>query len=168
MEEIEKETPANPEQPMSNPPGFAKGINDYLNHSVTVADAKAAAVLATNFILLGGLSTFCYCSCTQILYLITGISAAISILLCAIVLFPRLQKADKGLIFWENIKQFKTMEDFISETGKVNQSKVEEEYSKQNWHISNVLSKKHTFIRFSIGFFVLAFVFLVIMFFNFG
>jgi hypothetical protein len=168
MEETEKETPNNPEQPISAVEGFGKGVNDYLNHNITVADAKAAAILATNFVLLGGLSGFCFCSCTQILVLITGVFAAVSILLCAIVLFPRLPKAAKGLIFWENIKQFKTMDEYIKEAGKLKEENVEEEYAKQNWHVSNVLSTKHKYIRFAIATFVVAFISLVILFIKFG
>ena len=39
------------------PKGFGKGINDYLNHYVTVSDAKAAAFLALNFIEINFLIT---------------------------------------------------------------------------------------------------------------
>lgn len=34
------------------PRGFGKGVNDYLNHYVTVSDAKAAAFLALNVVVI--------------------------------------------------------------------------------------------------------------------
>lgn len=156
------------EMPKTTPAGFGKGVNDYLNHNVTVADAKAAGILATNFVLLGGLSNFCYCPCTKIYYLVVGIFSIGSILLCATVLFPRLPKSEKGLIFWENIKSHSSINEYINESGQLNNSVIEEEYAKQNWHVSQVLSKKHFFIRLAIIAFAISLISLVVMFIKFS
>lgn len=152
----------------TTPAGFGRGVNDYLNHNVTVADAKSAAILATNFVLLGGLSTFCYCPCTRTYYLSVGLFSICSILLCAIVLFPRLPKSQKGLIFWENIKSFSNIDEYVSESGKLNDGIIEKEYAKQNWHVSQVLSKKHLYIRFAILTFAASLISMVIMFIKFS
>lgn len=168
MEETEKESPENPTGSKSPAEGFAKGVNDYLNHNITVADAKAAAILATDFVLLGGLSGLCYCDCNRVPYIIAGSLAILSIIFCSIVLFPRLPKATKGLIFWENIKQFSTMEAYIKDSMELKEENVEEEYAQQNWHISQVLSKKHFYIRLAIVGFVASLGLLVYLFLKFG
>lgn len=62
MEEINEKDNSNNNYPIGNTPdGFGKGINDYYNHYVRVEDAKARAILAANFILLGGLMNIDFC-----------------------------------------------------------------------------------------------------------
>ncbi len=167
-EEGKNKTPTDSGSPKTTPTGFGKGVNDYLNHNVTVADAKAAAILATNFVVLGGLSNFCYCPQTKLMYLISGLLSIASIILCGIVLYPRLPKSAKGLIFWENIKQYDNIQEYINESGKLNDKIVEDEYAKQNWHVSHVLSKKHFYIRLAIITFGLSLITLVIIFIKFS
>ena len=100
--------------------GFGKDVNDYLNHYVTVADAKSAALLASNFILLGALYEFdivrlnnCLLS---LIYLIFCLSSLISLLMNLYVLFPRLNTENKkGLIFWENIQNHNSLNEYLEE-----------------------------------------------------
>lgn len=163
MEEVnEKENPNN-NYPMSNTPdGFGKGINDYYNHYVTVADAKAGAILAVNFILLGGLINIDFCCCLAIPYFLTGLAIIVSIIYCVIVLYPRLPKAEKGLIFWENLKSYNSINEYLNDVRQLDNSKVEEEYAKQNWYVSKVLSTKNNYTRNAIGSFCISLVLLVI------
>lgn len=166
MEEInETENPNNPTPIVSTPEGFGKGINDYFNHYVTVSDAKAGAILAANFILLGGLINIQFCCCIAIPYILTGIVSILSIIFCVYVLYPRLPKAEKGLIFWENLKNYSTLDEYLNDVRQLDNSKVEEEYAKQNWHVSKVLSTKNKNIRSAIISFSVSLILIVITFF---
>jgi hypothetical protein len=165
MEEInETENPNNATPEGSTPEGFGKGINDYFNHYVTVSDAKAGAILVANFILLGGLINIQFCCCIAIPYLLTGIVSILSIIFCIVVLYPRLPKAEKGLIFWENLKSYSTLNEYLNDVRQLDNSKVEEEYAKQNWHVSKVLSTKNKHIRSAIISFDISLILLVVTF----
>jgi len=165
MEEMnEQENPNNPIPDGNTPEGFGKGVNDYFNHYITVADAKAGAILAANFILLGGLININFCCCIIIPYLLTGAVIISSIVFCCIVLFPRLPKAEKGLIFWENVKSYQSVNEYLTDIRQLDISKLEEEYAKQNWHVSKVLSTKNKQVRKAIISFAFSLMLLVITF----
>lgn len=136
------------------PKGFGKGINDYLNHYVTVSDAKAAAFLALNFIEINFLITKGTLNNPICPYGWVAWGALIlllaSIFLAASVLFPRLPCGSNGLIFWENIYEYKNPAKYEEELTKVDETRVEQEYSNQNYYISNVLHKKMNLIRWEI------------------
>jgi len=140
------------------PEGFGKGVNDYFNHFITVADAKSGAILAANFILQGGLVNIKFFNETAItsLYLLTSICCIISIIYCLTVLYPRLPRAQKGLIFWENVKCYKSLSEYIKDVSKLDTDEIEKEYAKQNWYVSKVLSKKNKHVRIAITFFAIS------------
>lgn len=140
------------------PNGFGKNINDYYNLFITVADAKAGAILASNFILLGFIFNvkFTEFIIVKIFYIFLLLTIFLSIMFCCIVLFPRLPKAEKGIIFWGNIMQYKTYHNYLSEVKKLNNSIIEEEFAKQNWVISSVLESKNKYVRISIIMFVIS------------
>jgi len=151
MDEItDKENPENPKSEPTTPNGFGKGVNDYLNHHITVADAKAGALLVANFVLLGGLINLKICCSNLVLFILTGAVSIFSIIFCCVVIYPRLTKSEKGLIFWENIKSYASLDEYLIETAKLNHKLLEEEYAKQNWHISKVLSTKNKNVRVAV------------------
>lgn len=162
---LDKENATNPIPESTTPDGFGKGVNDYLNHFITIADAKAGALLAANFVLLGGVINLKVCCCNFILIIITGAVSILSIIFCCIVLYPRLPKVGKGLIFWGNIKSFNTANEYLIETGKLDNKQVEIEYATQNWLVSQVLSNKNYYVRFAIWTFCISLVILVVTYF---
>lgn len=146
------------------PEGFSKGVNDYLNHFITVTDAKAAALLATNFIILGGLVNINFSRSVAYCYLCSGICCIASILFCCIALYPRLPKSKKGLIFWENIKVFETQKEYLNQVALLTAETLEIEYANQNWLVSKVLSTKNKNVRIGIKAFCISLILLVITF----
>jgi hypothetical protein len=164
-EKNEKEVPGKPQTENSFPFGFSKGVNDFYNHLVTVADAKAAAILAANFVLLGGLININFCHCIFIPFILTGLTAVISIIFCCVVLYPRLPKSEKGLIFWENVNCYEQDSDYIQDINNLSKNAVEDDYARQNWRVSKVLSTKNKNIRYSVITFCISLVLLVITFF---
>ena len=135
--------------------GFGKDVNDYLNHYVTVSDAKSGAVLATNFILLGviiGLDFSkidnCFLNC--IVYT-TIISSIISVIISLKSIYPRLPyDKKKGLIFWESIRNYETMDEYLKDYKKLTEEEKELLYAKQNYYVSSVLKDKNSNVRNSI------------------
>jgi hypothetical protein len=158
----DKEKTNNNNQKSKTPAGFGKGVNDYYNNNISLTDAKAGAILAVNFILLGGLINIDICHCSAISCYLSAISTFISIFFCVIVIYPRLPKAEKGLIFWENLKSYNSIYDYLNDIRQLDISKVEEEYAKQNWYVSKILSLKNYYTRIAIVSFCISLILLVI------
>lgn len=152
---------------IKTPTGFGKDVNDYLNHYVTIADAKAGAILATNLIFFGVLIDIEMDDClTCWLFFATGILLCVSIFFCGLILYPRLFKGGQGFIFWENINAYKKIEDYTSKISSIDDKEVEIEYAKQNWYVSKLLSKKNKYIRISLWISIVAIIFLSITYLN--
>src|SRR5438270_792187 len=105
---------------------FGKGVNDYLNLYVTLADAKAAGFLAAA--LTVGAALFKVHPSTSLgnlvwwsaLGALSGSSAASSF-----AIFPRLPSGRRGLIFWEDIRSHATFDDYQNKVGSLTIADVE-------------------------------------------
>lgn len=140
---------------LDNIKGFGKDVNDYLNHYVTVSDAKSAAILGTNFILLGVLIGLdfekidnCFLNCLTFTAIISSI---ISVLISLKSIYPRLPyDKNKGLIFWESIRNYETIDEYLKDYKKLTEEEKELLYAKQNYYVSLVLKEKNSNVRNSI------------------
>ena len=141
----------------SGPPaGFGKGVNNYLNDYVRVADAKATAFLAANLAaatlaLRIAPTTWLPSACRWL----SLASFATSTCFCAWTVFPRLPKGHMGVVFWEDIRFFKTAELYRQELATMDDAAVETEYACQNWIVGGVVHNKFLAVRRAIiSFFV--------------
>lgn len=135
------------------PQGFGKGVNDYLNHYITVSDAKAVALLTLNFLIIQYLVKDHFCEVWNFpCHFIALVFLTLSILLAATELFPRLPHGDKGLIFWEDIIVHETPQQY--ENALKEYIQIEKEYAHQNFYVSKVLHKKMKFVQWTIAFFL--------------
>ncbi|WP_336127803.1 Pycsar system effector family protein [Mesoflavibacter sp. CH_XMU1422-2] len=142
--------------------GFSKEVNDYYNHYVTVADAKAGVLIAISFVLFDFLKDFKHCLLIEdILFYTATILLSLTCLFSVCTVFPRNPKKKKGLIFWENVKEYKSSGEYYSEIKELNSEKIEKKYSNQNYNLSKLLSRKYFFIRLSIIVFIPALVALI-------
>lgn len=145
--------------------GFGKGINDYLNHYITVSDAKAVAFLALNFIEInllikeGSLEYTCFPFGWVALILLF-----LSVVAASIVLFPRLPRGSSGIIFWEDICECKSPTQYEKELAEVDEKRIEHEYAHQNYYVSTALHKKIKLIRLEIILFLVGTLFTVLSF----
>jgi hypothetical protein len=140
----------------SIPNGFGKGVNDYLNHYVTVSDAKAAAFLALSFIVIQFLLKDHPCVFWGIYsHWVAFGFLFLTVFMAAVVLFPRLPRGSKGLIFWEDVYQHKSPRQYETELAKLQSTGIEREYAHQNFYVSKVLHNKMRFIRWEIIFFLI-------------
>jgi hypothetical protein len=136
------------------PPGFGKGVNDYLNYYITLADAKAAGFL-TATLTIGSLALGFEPRDTlpRVLRVLGILALSWAAGECAAVIFPRLPKGSMGLIFWEDIRVRTTPAHYEREVKQLNVVAVEGEYATQNWYVSGVVHKKFRHVqRAMIGF----------------
>jgi hypothetical protein len=145
------------------PKGFGKGVNDYLNHYVTVSDAKAAAFLALNVVVIQFLMKDRFCASWGLNFHWAALGfLSLSIFVAATVLFPRLPRGGKGLIFWEDIRERKNPAQYENELADLTGNRIEKEYAHQNYYVSLVLYKKMRLIRWEIGLFLIGSLFTVL------
>ncbi len=146
-----------PEPSASGPPnGFGKDVNNYLNHYVTVADAKAAVLLAVDFVVLQFLlkDYFDTVLVTQ-LHIAAAAFLVMSALATLLVVFPRLPRGSDGIIFWEDIRENKTPDAYYRRLTSVDKAATEQQYAHQNFYVSKVLHRKMRWTQWSVGLFAL-------------
>ncbi|MFZ0547430.1 MAG: Pycsar system effector family protein [Candidatus Promineifilaceae bacterium] len=147
------EAPALPDL-SSIPAGFNKGVSDYFNHFVMVADAKAGACLAADLAIVVAVVSFEYSSpLTRLLLVLALISFGLSGIACGAVIFPRLPRGSNGVIFWEDIRSFPSLEAYFEKLSTLTEETITKGYAEQNYLVSNVLHKKHYWLQRGIALF---------------
>lgn len=126
---------------------LGKGINDYLNHYVLVADGKAAALAAGSLVLVGLALSSEAGSSEPILRLMGTILAGLSTMLAGTVLYPRTPHSGNGHIFWADIRSFDSAESYWKSLNQLDDEAVGREYARQNYFVSEVLLKKNVMVR---------------------
>lgn len=126
---------------------LGKGINDYLNHYVLVADGKAAALAAGSLVLLGLTLSSDAKDAEPILRLIGAILAGLSAVLAGTVLYPRTPHSGNGHIFWADIRSFDSAESYWKSLSQLNEGAIGREYARQNFFVSDVLLRKNAMVR---------------------
>jgi Family of unknown function (DUF5706) len=143
--------------PAAVPPRtFSKDVNDYLNHYVTLADAKAAGFLAATLSLgaavvkLGPSNAFW----PALAWWPALATLCVSLALNCVVIFPRLPSGRRGVIFWEDILTRPSSLEYAEEVAALTAADIEREYAAQNYFVSDVVHRKHRLVRFGISTFV--------------
>jgi hypothetical protein len=133
----------------------AKGVNDLLNHYVTVFDTKASAFLAGNVAAASFLlREMPHPMCAKWLYFISLTFYATSVLMAGMTIFPRLPRSSKSVIFWGDISAHRDLETYASEFDKViDSSQMDDQYIAQNFYTALVIKRKCHSLRWCISFF---------------
>ena len=136
----------------SGPPtGFGVGVNNYLNHYVNVADAKAAGVLTADLALGSYLMTHVPMEhWTMAFHWAAFVFLIISGALALFTILPRTPRIGSSLIFWEDIRSRSTLDLYLDELKHVDEAEVERQYGAQNYIVSGVLSKKYVSVQWGI------------------
>ncbi len=136
--------------------GFGKGVNDYLNHFVTVSDAKAAAFLTLDFVIIQFIAKEHFRPVWGMNFHWGALGfLSLSILCAALVIFPRLPHGENGLIFWEDIRQFKNPEKYSMKISEMDIGAIEAQYAHQNFHVGSLLHKKMRWVQWTISLFLI-------------
>lgn len=141
--------------PPPTPTGFAKGVADYLDHYITVADAKAGLLLGADValatLLLNNLQSGANSPLASwgavLLYGASGLVGTAA-------LWPRLPSAGRSLVFWEDIYR-RSPDDYRQAVAGLDQAGAEAQYVDQAYFLSRVLHAKHVLIRVSMGLLIL-------------
>lgn len=151
-------TPATMASPLEGPPaGFGLAVNNYLNHFVAVADAKAAGFVAAS--LTVGAAVLGLAPPTFWGHVIQWISVGLlggAGVAGACAIYPRLPSSyQRGLIFWEDVRSWPSAAEYQRALSTTTEQEVEFEYAGQNYVVSRVLHSKHVAVRVAIWFFML-------------
>lgn len=144
--------------------GFGAGVHLYLNQLLTLIYSKTTTLLAANMVLVSLLlSTRASTLLTLNFFYIGAVFFfALSAITSTTILFPRLHHQDAGgLIFWRAILLKGTAEEYHSSIRSLDKAAVEEEYAKDNWHISRTIRYKDALLRCAIGLFICGMTFAV-------
>lgn len=145
--------------------GFGAGVHLYLNQLLTLIYSKTTTLLAANMVLVSLLlSTRASTLLTVNFFYIGAVFFfALSAITSTSILFPRLHHHDAGgLIFWRAILLKGTAEDYHASIQSLDKALVEEEYAKDNWHISRTIRYKDALLRCAIGLFICGMAFAVV------
>ncbi len=133
-----------------SPPGFSKEINGYLNSYVNMADSKAGAIVGLNTLILGLVMAWGENDRGDIrIHLFTVAFFVVGAALAAFVIFPRMPRGGSGVIFWEDIRTYPTVEAYQNKLRSMDDQDVEDSYAYQNFYVSRVLHQKHFYIRWA-------------------
>ena len=144
-------------QPSAGPPeGFGRAVNDYFNHYVGVADAKAAGFLGAALTVgAASIALKPTSAPASLFYWLSLILLGGSGVTASIAIFPRLPRAsNRGLIFWEEVRAWSDASAYQRALAQAKAQDIEFEYAAQNHVVSDVLHKKHVWVRWSIGLFM--------------
>jgi hypothetical protein len=145
--------------------GFGAGVHQYLSQLLTLIYSKTTTLLAANMVLVSLLlSTRTSIKIGLDFFYIGAIFFfSLSAITSTIVLFPRLNHHDaEGLIFWRSILLKGDPNKYNDSIQKMDKSAVEEQYAKDNYHISRTIRYKDALLRCAITIFVLGMSFAVI------
>lgn len=137
--------------------GFGAGVHQYLNMLLTQIYAKTTTLLAANMVLISLLlSTRSSTLLTLAPFYVGAVFFfALSAITSTAVLFPRLHRHDaNGLLFWRAILLRNTPEDYCASVRALDKAMVEDEYAKDNYHISKTLRYKDAMLRTAISLFI--------------
>jgi len=136
----------------------ARRVNALLNQFVGVLDTKASIFLAGNVaaasFLLKEMPPNWWC---RIIYF-TAISAyAASVVMAGATIFPRRPKTGQSVLFWGDIAEHKSADDYTKHFDKVlSDGCLDEQYLAQNFLTAKLLRRKYKCLRACILLFFLA------------
>ena len=137
--------------------GFGAGVHLYLNQVLTLIYSKTTTLLAATMVLVSLLlSTRTSIKIDLTLFYIGAVFFfSLSAVTSTIVLFPRLHHHDaEGLIFWRSILLKGSPEKYVASIQELDKATMEDEYSKDNYHISKTIGYKDKLLRVGITLFV--------------
>ena len=138
--------------------GFGAGVHQYLNMLLTQIYAKTTTLLAANMVLISLLLSTRASTLLELAPFYVGavFFFALSAITSTVVLFPRLHRHDaNGLLFWRSILLKGSADKYYASIQILDKTMVEEEYAKDNYHISKTIHYKDTMLRTAITVFIL-------------
>jgi hypothetical protein len=135
--------------------GFGKDVNDYYNHYIALADAKAAGFIAAA-LTVGAEALKLHPTTTfgGVLKWLAVSALGAAVAAATYVIFPRLPSGRRGLVFWEDVRTRVDHDEYEREVAKLSEAGIEAEFAAQNFFVADVLHRKHYWVRWGIVLFL--------------
>lgn len=121
---------------------LGQDINTYLNHYVLVTDGKAVLTATASLVLIGLVVAPEAIDKADFWRWTAALCAAASALLAGSVIYPRTPHSGNGHLFWGDIRDFPSANDYWKSLSALSAEKISLEYARQNFNVSGVLIKK--------------------------
>lgn len=135
---------------------LAEGTQDHLNEYIIAADRKASILITGQFAFLG-LAATALSNLTQIptgwfrwFVIATSVLGVLAVLLAIVVIYPRTPSPSEGFIYWGNITQYASDDDFHEAVTSLDDDDAIKALNKQNYSLAEVANKKYTYLRWSL------------------
>lgn len=129
--------------------------HDHLNRYITLADNKASILLTAQIAFLGLFANAFRMlpgvdDLVLFLAVISGGFGVVAVFLSGWVVYPRTPKPQTGLIFWENIVEFESSDEFSEEVEKLDANGAKKYLIRQNYYLAVVAEGKYRWLRWSL------------------
>ncbi|WP_152421821.1 Pycsar system effector family protein [Halorubrum saccharovorum] len=131
--------------------------HDHLNRYITLADNKASILLTAQFAFLG-----LFANAMRILTIESELvwwcallgagSGVIGVFLSGWIVYPKTPKPETGLIFWENIVEYGSVDAFQKSISDLEDGDTREQLVQENYELARVASNKYHYLRWSLRF----------------
>ncbi|WP_424017343.1 Pycsar system effector family protein [Halorientalis pallida] len=135
---------------------LAEGTQDHLNEYIIAADRKASILITGQFAFLG-LTATALSNLSQVptgwfrwFVIATAVFGVLAVLLAVVVIYPRTPSPSEGYIYWGNITQHSSDDDFHEAITSLDDDEAIEALNKENYSLAKVAEKKYTHLRWSL------------------
>lgn len=140
------------------PAGFGKAVNDYYNHYIGIADAKAGVIasaagaemllLAANRPRSGAGGEYVEIG----LFVVAIATVLVALWLSLLIVRPRLPgRGGEGVIFWEHVRTASSPEEYIARLRELDARAIEDAYARQNHAVAGILVRKFEATTYALG-----------------
>lgn len=133
--------------------GFLWNVHLYINEYIRFADMKAELVIVWDTAVIGGLlavkfpTLFDYKTALGIGAMVAFGLMVLSFMVATYVVIPRLPRAPgRGYVFWGNILEHKTRDEFVASFKNAPQTVVDDEVTAHLFDLSKVSDKKYYWV----------------------
>lgn len=139
-----------------SPEQLAERTQDHLNEYIIAADRKASILITGQFAFLGlaatALSNLNRTPSGWFRWSSIGMAVAgvVATFFAVVVIYPRTPSPEQGFIYWGNINQYKSGEDFHDAVASLDDEEAMKKLNKENYSLAKVAEKKYEYVRWSL------------------
>lgn len=134
---------------------LVENVNEHQNRYIELADNKASILLTAQLAFLGLFANALLNLPieSQVVFWSSVVSAGlnvVAIFLSVWVVYPRTPRPETGVIFWENITEFGSVDAYRNEVEGLDDEDARRLLIEENYNLASVASSKYRFLRYSL------------------
>lgn len=134
---------------------LVENVNEHQNRYIELADNKASILLTAQLAFLGLFANALLNLPieSQVVFWSSVVSAGlnvVAIFLSVWVVYPRTPRPETGVIFWENITEFGSVDAYRNEVEGLDGEDARRLLIEENYNLASVASSKYRFLRYSL------------------